>query len=126
MIQAMMTVLPVLLFGGFFAWYYVTMTKKRDRLNRDAGETFRGFLEETGYRVAILAGAPIEEHARVALAAQTAMGGPGGQEWVRNCGGVQIRHFFRAVTQNNTNYLWCRWTAPLVRPPRFGGTACIR
>jgi len=112
--------LPTLGFIAAFAGYAVWMSKKRAQNQVVASQSFVGFMQQTGYRVAGAAEAPVEEHARKALAAVAAMGGPEGQEWVRDCGGVEVRHFFRAVTKNNQTYYWCRWTAPLPRPPRFG------
>lgn len=112
----MMTLLMAGLFAGFAVW----SLKKRARDQAAASGILRDFLEKTGYRVASVPDAPIDEHVRLAMAATIAMGGPEGHEWVRDCGGTQVRHFFRAVNEGNTNYYWCTWTAPLAKPPRFG------
>src|SRR5689334_11472028 len=105
--QMLTGLLPTLGFVAAFVGYASWMSKKRAQNQVVASPSFDGFMQQTGYRVAGAAEAPVEEHARKALAAVATMGGPEGQEWVRDCGG-EVRHFFRAVTKNNQTYYWCR------------------
>jgi hypothetical protein len=108
-----------LLFGGLFAGYFFWVTKKRASYQLAAGQAFREFLEQTGFRVVGAQQADLGEQARLALTAIGQEGGTTGQEWVRDCGGVEVRHFFKRVQQNGTNYYWCRWSSKLAHQPRI-------
>lgn len=112
--------LLLLLFGGaalaVFLW-----NRKRGRQHLvQAGQSQRQFLEQTGFRVVGAEHADLTQQAELALKALMQEGGEPGQEWVRDCGGVEVRHFFRRVQKNNSNYYWCRWSTSLARPPRIG------
>ena len=112
------TFLPVVLFGVLFGAYFVWMGKKKALMDGQAAVGMRRLLEQTGFRVAAIQHAPIEEHVRVAMAALGTMGGPEGQEWVCARDGVSVRHFFKAAFEAQRTLYWCKWYASLSRPPR--------
>jgi hypothetical protein len=113
-----MRFLPVVLFAALFGAYFVWMGKKKAAMQGQALVGMRRLLEETGFRVAAIHQAPIEEHVRVAIAALGTMGGSEGQEWIRVCSGVRVHHFFRAVYEDQRNLFWCKWYASFQHPPR--------
>jgi len=84
-----------------------------------AGLSQRAFLEQTGFRVVGAEHADLGQQAELALKALMQEGGESGQEWTRDCGGVQVHHFFRRVQQANINCYWCRWSTPLAHAPRI-------
>jgi hypothetical protein len=108
-----------LLFGGLFAAYFVWTLKKRAQQQAGAGHAFRDFLEQTGFRVVGAEQAELGQQAQLALTAIAQEGGAAGQEWIRDCAGVEVRHFFKRVQQNGTNYYWCRWSSKLAQQPRI-------
>ncbi|HEX2874381.1 MAG TPA: hypothetical protein VHP33_24170 [Polyangiaceae bacterium] len=112
--------LMLLLFGGAAAAVFVWNQRKLARRGVVASQSFREFLEQTGFRVVGAERADLGQQAELALRALGQEGGESGQEWVRDCSGVEVRHFFRRVQKNNSNYYWCRWSAPLRQPPRIG------
>ena len=106
--------------GGLFVAYFVWTLNRRKQLQLAAAQSFREFLEQSGFRVVGAEGADLGQQAQLALNAIGQEGGEHGQEWVRDCAGVEVRHFFRRVQKNNTNYYWCRWSTRLARAPRIG------
>lgn len=110
-----MTLLGAGLFAGYFFW----MMKKRAAHQVAAGQAFREFLEQTGFRVVGSEQADLAQQAALALGAIGQEGGPTGQEWVRDCGGIEVRHFFKRLQHNGTNYYWCRWSTKLAHQPRI-------
>jgi hypothetical protein len=110
-----MTLLGVGLFAGYFLW----MRKKQLAHLLAAGAAFREFLEQTGFRVVGAEQADLAQQAQLALSAIGQEGGPLGQEWVRDCAGIEVRHFFKRLHQNGTNYYWCRWSAKGPQQPRL-------
>ncbi|MEN9578473.1 MAG: hypothetical protein RJA70_1482 [Pseudomonadota bacterium] len=116
-----MNLLMPLVVGAMFVAYLLWSLKKKAQIQAGASGAFREFFQQTGFRVANLpAGAPIEEHARAASAAQGLMGGPEGQAWVRDCAGVPVTFFFKTVQGGHALYYWCRWSAPLAGALRVG------
>ncbi len=110
----------VVLIAGAYAAYFIWIKKKQARRSVLASSAFREFFEQTGFRVVGAEGADLSQHADLALRALGQEGGEQGQEWVRDCAGVEVRHFFRRKQQNNTNFYWCRWSARLPGAPRIG------
>jgi hypothetical protein len=110
----------LLLFGGVAAAAFLWNRKRSARRLVQAGQSQREFLEQTGFRVVGAEHADLDQQAELALKALMQEGGDPGQEWIRDCGGVQVRHFFRRVQKNNSNYYWCRWSTRLAQPPRIG------
>lgn len=110
----------LLLFGGVAAAAFLWNRKRGARHLVQAGQSQREFLEQTGFRVVGAEHADLGQQADLALQALMQEGGDSGQEWVRDCGGVEVRHFFRRVQKNNSNYYWCRWSTRLAQPPRIG------
>jgi hypothetical protein len=108
-----------LLFGALIAAYLVWTLKKKAQHQAGASHAFREFLEQTGFRIVGAEQAELGEQAKLALTAIGQEGGPTGQEWVRDCAGVEVRHFFKRVQQNGTNYYWCRWSSKLAQQPRI-------
>jgi hypothetical protein len=113
------SLLTLLLFGGAAAVFFVWNQRKLARRGVLASQSFREFLEQTGFRVVGAERADLGQQAELALRALGQEGGESGQEWVRECGGVEVRHFFRRMQKNNSNYYWCRWSTPLRQPPRI-------
>src|SRR5882672_7241927 len=111
-----MTVLGVAAFVAYFAW----QLRRRAQLQTAARESFRDFLQQSGFRVVGAENADLGQQAQLALSALGQEGGEHGQEWVRDCAGVEVRHFFRRMHKNNTNFYWCRWSTRLLQPPRIG------
>jgi len=112
--------LILLLFGGAVAGVLVWNKRKAAQRGLVANQSFREFLEQTGFRVVGAEAGDLEQQAELALTAIGQEGGERGQEWVRSCGGVEVRHFFRRIQKNNSNYYWCRWSTRLGQPPRIG------
>jgi hypothetical protein len=110
--------LLMLLFGGALAVFFLWNKRKQAQRGVLASQSFREFLEQTGFRVVGAEQAELGQQADLALSALGQEGGESGQEWVRDCGGVQVRHFFRRVQKHNSNYYWCRWSTRLAQPPR--------
>lgn len=109
--------MPLLILGLFAGYFFWTM-KKRAAQQLVAGEAFRDFLQQTGFRVVGAEQQDLSQQAELALRAIGQEGGPTGQEWVRDCGGVEVRHFFRRVEKNGTTYYWCRWSSRSSHGPR--------
>src|SRR3954464_8509285 len=105
--------LILLLFGGAVAGVLVWNKRKAAQRGLVANQSFREFLEQTGFRVVGAEAGDLEQQAELALTAIGQEGGERGQEWVRSCGGVEVRHFFRRMQKNNSNYYWCRWSTRL-------------
>jgi hypothetical protein len=114
------SVLIMLLFGGALGGYFLWNKQKQAQRALLTSQSFREFLEQTGFRVAGAEAADLAQQANLALSALAQEGGEKGQEWVRDCSGVPVRHFFRRVQKNNSNYYWCRWSTSLAQPPRVG------
>ncbi len=111
--------LIMLLFGGAVAAFFVWNKRKLAQRGLVANQSFREFLEQTGFRVVGAEAADLGQQAELALSAIGQEGGERGQEWVRDCAGVEVRHFFRRMQKNNSNYYWCRWSTRLAQPPRI-------
>ncbi len=108
-----------LLLGAAGFGYYAWISKKRYENQLVAARSLREFLEQTGFRVVGAEGADLGQQAQLALAAIGQEGGAQGHEWVKQVGGVPVRHFFRRVHENGTNYYWSRWSVALSLPPRI-------
>ncbi len=108
----------LLLAAACFA-YYAWVSKKRYENQLLAARCLREFLEQTGFRVVGAEGADLSRQAELALAAIGQEGGAQGHEWVKQVGGVPVRHFFRRVHENGTNFYWSRWSVALTLPPRI-------
>jgi hypothetical protein len=113
------SVITTLLVAGLFAGYFWWTLKKRAAHQLAAGHAFREFFEQTGFRVVGAEHAALAQQAELALGAVGREGGVTGQEWLRDCGGIEVRHFFKHVQRNGTNYYWCRWSAKLPQRPRI-------
>lgn len=114
------TYLLLLVFGALAVVALAWSRKRGARQMQQAAQSLCDFLQESGFRVVGAEQADLGQQADLALNALMQEGGEAGQEWVRDCAGVEIRHFFRRVQKNNTNYYWCRWSTPLPQPPRIG------
>ena len=112
--------LLLLLFGGGALAVFLWTRKRAAQHLVKASESQRQFLEQTGFRVVGAERADLSQQAELAMRALMQEGGDPGQEWVRDCGGVEVRHFFRRVQKNDSNYYWCRWSSRLAGPPRIG------
>src|SRR4051794_21393245 len=104
------TFLPLVVFGGLFVAYFIWMSKKSAQSKLDGADALKDFFQQTGFRLATMPNAPVEEHVGVAIDPFAAFGGPQGQEWVRDCGGAPVRHFMRSVNEGNRVFYWCRWS----------------
>jgi len=102
--------------AGSFAWH----KQKVARRWVVASQSCREFLEQSGFRVMGAEAADLGQQAELALRAIGQEGGERGQEWVRDCSGVEVRHFFRRVRKKGSNYYWCRWSTRFAEPPRIG------
>jgi hypothetical protein len=112
--------LLVLVLGGAVAAFFVWNKQKLARRWLVASQSFREFLEQTGFRVMGAEAADLGQQAELALSALGQEGGERGQEWVRDCSGVEVRHFFRRVRKKGSDYYWCRWSTRFAEPPRIG------
>jgi hypothetical protein len=111
-------ILPIVFVAVPFAAYAVYATKRRAQGQRDMAAMMATLLRETGFRVSSIVQAPLEEHVRVAAETFITFGGPKGMEWVRDCGGVSVRHFQRCEAEGNRIYYACQWYTRLERAPR--------
>jgi hypothetical protein len=112
--------LIVAVVGGALAGSFVWSKQKLARRWLAASQSFREFLEQTGFRVMGAEAADLRQQAELALSALGQEGGERGQEWVRDCSGVEVRHFFRRLRKQGRHYYWCRWSTRFAQPPRIG------
>jgi hypothetical protein len=117
--QLMMT---VVLFGGFIA-FAIFMTVKRRKAMANLGPAFRRFFEQTGYRIAELGNAPLDEHARIAAENSKAMSkGTFAQHLVKDFHGIPLHHESTMSTEwragTTVTSMSCRWAIPTGQPPR--------
>lgn len=114
------SLLMMFVFGGALAAFFIWNKRRLAERGLLASRSFRQFLEQTGFRVVGAEAADLGLQAELALSAIGQEGGERGQEWVRDCSGLEVRHFFRRMRKNGSNYYWCRWSTRLAQPPRIG------
>jgi hypothetical protein len=113
-----MQMIPLVIVAAIFAAYAVWIGKKRAQGSKDLIEITAALLQQTGFRVASARNAPFDEHVRLVAGAFATFGGREGQEWIRDCGGIPLRHFQRQDSEGNRVFHWCKWFTPLGHPPR--------
>ena len=111
--------LPIVVFGGLFALYYVWMFKKRARAKEQAGPAWHKFFEHLGYKYKELLDAPVEAQAAKAMASY-GQAGSNKQYMIRDFHGVQV-HWKQKTCQTKSGG-WSSsmsWSMALDEPPRI-------